>query len=85
MTTDPTRVGEHRRAAEQAVDDVQASDPSALDDEALVAAIEHLGQLEQQISDTRHQVQAVMDLMSTEVARRYREGEARVEDVLTAE
>jgi hypothetical protein len=85
MTTDPTRVGEHRRAAEQAVDDVQASDPSALDDDAIVAAITHLGELEQQISDTRHQVQAVMDLMSTEVARRYREGEARVEDVLTAE
>ena len=85
MTTDPTRVGEHRRAAEQAVDDVQASDPSALDDAALVAAIEQLGQVEQQVSDTRHRVQAVMDLMSTEVARRYREGEARVEDVLTAE
>jgi hypothetical protein len=85
MTTDPTRVGEHRRAAEQAVDDLHASDPSSLDDEAIVAAIEHLKQLEQQVSDTRHRVQAVMDVMSTEVARRYREGEARVEDVLTAE
>ncbi|WP_426565231.1 aerial mycelium formation protein [Angustibacter sp. McL0619] len=85
MTTDPTRVGEHRRAAEQAVDDVRASDPSALSDSGIVGAIEQLGALEQQISDTRHQVQAVMDLMSTEVARRYREGEARVEDVLTAE
>jgi hypothetical protein len=78
-------VGEHRRAAEQAVADVEASDPSALTDEAIAGAIEHLAALEQGISDTRHQVQAVMDLMSTEVARRYREGEARVEDVLTAE
>ena len=85
LTTDPSRVGEHRRAAEQAVADVEASDPSALSDEAIVQAIEHLVELEQAVSDTRHQVQAVMDLMSTEVARRYREGEARVEDVLTAE
>ena len=85
LTTDPSRVGEHRRAAEQAVADVEASDPSALTDEAIVRAIEHLVELEQAVSDTRHQVQAVMDLMSTEVARRYREGEARVEDVLTAE
>jgi hypothetical protein len=30
LTTDPSRVGEHRRAAEQAVDDVSASDPSSL-------------------------------------------------------
>ncbi|GMA87579.1 hypothetical protein GCM10025868_28290 [Angustibacter aerolatus] len=33
MTAEPSRVGEHRRLAEQAVDDVQASDPSALGDD----------------------------------------------------
>ena len=85
LTTDPSRVGEHRRAAEQAVDDVAASDPSPLDTEALAAAVAHLGDLERAVSENRHRVQAVMDLLTAEVARRYREGEAHVEDVLAAE
>jgi len=85
LTTDPSRVGEHRRAAEQAVDDVAASDPSSLDTEALAAAVAHLGDLERAVSENRHRVQAVMDLLTAEVARRYREGEAHVEDVLAAE
>jgi len=83
ITTDPSRVGEHRRAAEQAVDDVQASDPKGLDDAAVERAIAHLTGLEQSLSDNRHRVQEIMDLLTREVARRYREGEARVEDVLT--
>jgi hypothetical protein len=85
LTAEPSRVGEHRRAAEQAVDDVRASDPSALDGEALAAAIAHLKELEQAISDNRHKVQAVMDVLTAEVARRYRDGEAKVEDVLVTE
>jgi hypothetical protein len=85
LTTDPSRVGEHRRSAEQAVADVQASDPSSLDDEGIVRAIEHLSAVEQAVSESRHKVQTVMDALTTEVARRYREGEARVEDVLTSD
>jgi hypothetical protein len=83
LTTDPSRVGEHRRAAEQAVDDVAASNPASLDQEGLAAAIAHLGELEHAVSENRHRVQAVMDLLTAEVARRYRDGEARVEDVLS--
>jgi hypothetical protein len=85
LTTDPSRVGEHRRAAEQAVDDVAASDPSSLDEQALTAAVAHLAELERAVSESRHRVQAVMDVLTAEVARRYREGEAHVEDVLTTE
>lgn len=85
LTTDPSRVGEHRRAAEQAVDDVRASDPSALDDDGIEHAIAQLSALEKGVSDSRHRVQQVMDRLTTEVARRYREGEAHVEDVLAAE
>jgi hypothetical protein len=85
LTAEPSRVGEHRRTAEQAVDDVRASDPSALDDEALEAAIAYLKDIEQAISDNRHQVQKVMDVLTAEVARRYRDGEAKVEDVLITE
>ena len=85
LTTDPSRVGEHRRAAEQAVDDVAASDPSSLDAEGLAAAVAHLTELERKVSENRHRVQAVMDQLTAEVARRYRDGEAHVEDVLAAE
>lgn len=85
MTTDPSRVGEHRRLAEQAVDDVRASDPTALGDDDLVAAVDHLRTIEQAISENRHKVQAVMDVLTAEVARRYRDGEAHVEDVLVTE
>jgi hypothetical protein len=85
LTTDPSRVGEHRRAAEQAVDDVAASDPSSLDAEGLAAAAAHLSELEHAVSENRHRVQAVMDVLTAEVARRYRDGEAHVEDVLATE
>ena len=85
LTTDPSRVGEHRRAAEQAVDDVAASDPSSLDAEGLAAAVAHLTELERKVSENRHRVQAVMDQLTAEVARRYRDGEARVEDVLSGQ
>jgi hypothetical protein len=85
LTTEPSRVGEHRRAAEQAVDDVQASDPASLDDTGLAHALQHLADVEASVSESRHRVQSVMDQLTKEVARRYREGEANVEDVLAAE
>jgi hypothetical protein len=85
LTTDPSRVGEHRRAAEQAVEDVAASNPASLDEAGLAAAIAHLSELERAISENRHRVQAIMDVLTAEVARRYRDGEARVEDVLSGQ
>jgi hypothetical protein len=85
LSVDPSRVGEHRRRAEQAVADVSASDPSELDDEALSSAISQLADVEHEVSETRHQVQRVMDALTAEVGRRYASGEAKVEDVLAAE
>jgi hypothetical protein len=85
LSTDPSRVGEHRRAAEQAVADVRGNDPAGLAADDLDAAVTRLGEIEQAVSESRHRVQAVMDLLTAEVARRYRDGEAKVEDVLTVE
>jgi hypothetical protein len=85
LTTDPSRVGEHRRSAEQAVADVRAGDPAALTDAELSQALVRLGEIEQAVSDSRHRVQVVMDRLSADMTRRYREGEAQVGDVLTAE
>jgi hypothetical protein len=78
-------VGEHRRAAEKAVSDVSASNPAGLDDAELAEAIGHLSELEHEVSETRHQVQRVMDTLTAELGRRYASGEAKVEDVLAVE
>ncbi len=85
LQTDPSRVGEHRRAAEQAVADVRASNPSDLSDRELAAAIERLQFLERDASTSRQQVQVVMDQLTADMTRRYRDGEANVADVLASE
>ena len=81
LNVDPSRVGEHRRAAEQAVATLTTGAAS----EDVTAAVESLRGLERDVSENRHRVQQVMDVLTAEVARRYRTGEARVEDVLTVE
>lgn len=85
LAVDPTRVGEHRRAVEQAVADLGASDPSSLDADGLARVIDQLSELEHGVSDNRRKVQHVMDTLSAEMARRYRSGDAHVEDVLAVE
>ncbi len=82
LNVDPSRVGEHRRAAEQAVADLASGDPASGD---VARVVQSLRLLERDVSENRHRVQQVMDLLTAEVARRYRTGEARVEDVLAAE
>ena len=81
LNVDPSRVGEHRRAAEQAVATLTTGAAS----EDVAAAVDALRELERDVSESRHRVQQVMDVLTAEVARRYRTGEARVEDVLTVE
>jgi hypothetical protein len=71
MSTEPSRVGEHRREAERAVADVGGSDLGALDDERLRTAIANLSQIEARVSRSRRSVQQVVDLLTAEVARRY--------------
>ena len=71
----PTRVGEHRREAERAVADVGGSDPRGLDEVALAEAVANLADIESRISRSRRQVQAVVDLLTEEIARRYQAGE----------
>jgi hypothetical protein len=72
MTTNPSRVGEHRREAERAVADVGGSDLEALDDIQLNEAIVRLSEIESRVSRSRRHVQQVVDALTQEVARRYR-------------
>ncbi len=85
VVAEPSRVGEHRRAAEAAVADPATSDPSGLDDEQLAGAISHLDALQREIGDMRTAVQQASDALSAELGRRYRESVLNVEDVLDRE
>ncbi|MER6916862.1 ABC transporter substrate-binding protein [Streptomyces sp. NPDC000594] len=74
---------EYRRIAADMLADVELSDLSARTDEELHAGMGRLGRYEQQISRRRQLLQRTADDCSAEIARRYREGEAQVDDLLT--
>jgi hypothetical protein len=82
LDIEPSRVGEHRRAAELIVADPHISDGTHLSDDELADAIDRIAGLEQQLSLNRQRVQHVSDALTQEVARRFREGELSVGDSL---
>lgn len=62
-----------RRRVERLVADAEISDPGALDDERLGAAVELLVREEREVSQARGDVLHVMDTLQEELKRRYRE------------
>ncbi|MGN6598202.1 MAG: RsiG family protein [Actinomycetes bacterium] len=82
LDVEPSRVGEHQRAAEAAVADLSVSDPSALDDAGLAAAVDRFEGLERGVSDLRHQVQRVVDAIHAELGNRLGGGVSVSEDSL---
>jgi hypothetical protein len=74
---------EYRRLAADMLSDVELSDLGARTDEELHAAMGRLIHYEQQVSCRRQLLQRTADDCSAEIARRYREGEAQVDDLLT--
>lgn len=62
-----------RRSAERLVNDATLSDPGALDDDALVAAIRQLADEEHEVSRARGDVIRALDAVQDELKRRYRE------------
>jgi hypothetical protein len=83
-TVEPSRADEHRRYVEALVADVDLSDVGARSLEELEHALGILSEEEQALSGKRRDVQRVMDACSTEITRRYREGEADVSSLLGA-
>ena len=82
LSVEPSRVDEHRRAVEQIVADAVISDVSGRSDDELSEALVALRAHESEVSDVRRQVQGVVDTLSEELARRYREGAASVDELL---
>ncbi|KFG02599.1 AmfC protein [Streptomyces scabiei] len=73
---------EYRRLAADMLDEVALSDLQARTDDELTAGLARLVHHEQQISGRRQRLQRTADDCSAEIARRYREGEAQVDDLL---
>ncbi|SEG88691.1 hypothetical protein SAMN05216223_119122 [Actinacidiphila yanglinensis] len=72
-----------RLLAEEMLSEVELSDLDARTDPELHAAMARLARHEQQVSRRRHALQQTVDGCSAEITRRYRAGEAHVEDLLT--
>ncbi|WP_458860707.1 RsiG family protein [Streptomyces kunmingensis] len=73
---------EFRRLAAEMLSEVELSDLAARTDDELHAAMGRLVRYEQQVSRRRQLLQRTADDCSAEIARRYREGEAQVDDLL---
>ncbi|MER7764479.1 ABC transporter substrate-binding protein [Streptomyces sp. NPDC097619] len=73
---------EYRLLAAEMLDDVELSDLAARTDEELHEGMAQLVRYEQQVSRRRRQLQHTTDDCSAEITRRYREGEAQVDDLL---
>jgi len=82
VTVESTRVGEHRREIEQMLGDVDLADVTSRTDAELQAALERFVADEERVSRSRRALQQVVDSCNAEIARRYRDGEADVADLL---
>jgi hypothetical protein len=84
-TLEPSRAEAHRRHVEALVSDVDLSDVCRLSDETLDHALRTYLDEESSVSVRRREVQVVMDELNEEIAGRYRQGSASVDELLDAE
>ncbi|MFD7321843.1 ABC transporter substrate-binding protein [Streptomyces sp. NPDC059875] len=82
VTLSTPRSEEYRRLATEMLSEVELSDLGARTDDELHTAMGRLAGYEQQVSRQRQHLQRTADDCSAEIARRYREGEAQVDDLL---
>lgn len=74
---------EYRALADEMLGEVELSDLTARTDHELHEARGRLIRHEQQVSRRRQSLQRLADDCSAEITRRYREGEAQVDDLLS--
>jgi len=82
VTLGPPRGERYQREADTLMGDVQLADLAAHPTADLLAAVERLTEHEREVSGRRQSLQRTADDCSAEITRRYREGEARVDDLL---
>ena len=84
-SSEPSRADAHRRHVEALIADVDLSNPQAHDDASLRAVLTRLEDEERRVSVQRRAVQGVMDALTAEITRRYRDGDADPSDLLPSE
>ncbi|MFF4384742.1 ABC transporter substrate-binding protein [Kitasatospora sp. NPDC001547] len=82
VTLGPPRTLESRLEADALMGDVQLADLAAHPAEELLAALERLRAHEREVSGRRQRLLRTADGCNAEITRRYRDGEARVDDLL---
>ncbi|MEE1789163.1 ABC transporter substrate-binding protein [Streptomyces sp. SP17BM10] len=82
VTLGPPRGYESQLEADALMGDVQLADLAAHPAEDLLAALERLRAHEQEVSGRRQRLLRTADGCNAEITRRYRDGEARVDDLL---
>jgi hypothetical protein len=81
----PSRVDVYRRRVELLVAESGVAEVAERSDEEIDATLQVLQTEERRISDQRKSVQGVVDALTAELTRRYRDGEANVSDLLPSE
>jgi hypothetical protein len=79
---EPTDIDEHRLFVESLVSEADLSDLAGLDDPTLVSHLDILEREEAEVSRRRRAMQVVMDTLTAELGRRYKDGVADVADLL---
>jgi len=79
---DRARAGEYRQAMEASLGDLDVPDLASCPTARLHEVADRLSRHEREISALRRTVQHVVDAYAAELARRYREGEATVDELL---
>jgi hypothetical protein len=82
LPADPPWLGEPRREVEQVLADIDLADVKVRTEEELSDAVRKLEEYEREVSARRHEIQQVVDACNAEIARRYRDGEAQVGELL---
>ncbi|MFI6209953.1 aerial mycelium formation protein [Streptomyces sp. NPDC051041] len=82
VTLDTPHGEEARRLAAEMLAEVELSDLAARTDLELNTAMNRLARYEQRVSRRRQRLQRTADGCGAEIARRYRDGEAQVDDLL---
>lgn len=79
------QAGEYRVALEAALRELAVPDLATCPDQTLRDAAAALAGHEREVSELRRRVQDVADECAADLARRYREGEAAIDDLLVAD
>jgi hypothetical protein len=85
QTLEPSRAGEYRRRAEALVGDADLSDVCSLSDDKLTEILNTFREQESSVSQRRREVQSVVDTFNAEIAHRYAQGSASVDELLASE